>query len=369
MKKALSFCFLLICLLIPLNVKAASITGLNVSGTSSAAVGEEFTLTFKISYSGVQKGTNDTMGVVGLVFQLDFDTDDFIVTGGTTPGFDTKIYDDSEHSYVESEINEYDNGGKCLDKVLHCDNYVATIKFYVRNTSKTSSSISISNANVVLVKVDSDYEEKDAITISNYSKSTHTVNITNIGSVVKEEPKTIVSNSKPANIMPKVESKVSKNSSSTNNKTTTTASSTSKPAGPNNNLKSLQIEGYKINFARDQLEYKIYLENKKVNKLNVKAEAEDSESLVNIIGSDDLKANKYKVLVEVTSKDGVKKVYNINVLENKKDNNFNFKLSKKIIKIIFISLGSIVVLIVLIVIMSKLKDKKLDKMLDDFDNL
>ncbi len=363
MKKALSFCFLLICLLIPLNVKAASITGLNVSGTSSAAVGEEFTLTFKISYSGVQKGTNDTMGVVGLVFQLDFDTDDFIVTGGTTPGFDTRIYDDLEHSYVFSEINEYDNGGKCLDKVLHCDNYVATIKFYVRNTSKTSSSISISNANVVLVKVDSDYEEKDAITISNYSKSTHVVNIANTGSVVKEEPKTIASNSKPTNIMPKVESKTDKN------KTTTTVATTSKPVGPNNNLKSLQIEGYKINFARDQLEYKIYLENKKVNKLNVKAEAEDSESLVNIIGSDDLKANKYKVLVEVTSKDGVKKVYNINVLENKKDSNFNFKLSKKIIKIIFISLGGIVVLIVLIVIMSKLKDKKLDKMLDDFDNL
>ncbi len=361
MKKVLSFCFLLICLLIPLNVKAASITGLSVSGTSSATVGQEFTLSFNISYSGVQKGTNDTMGVVGVMFQFDFDTDVFIVTGGTTPGFDTRIYDDSEHSYVFSEINEYDNGGKCLDKVLHCDNYVATIKFYVRNTSKTSSSISISNANVVLVKVDSDYEEKDAITISNYSKSTHVVNIANTGSVVKEEPKTIASNSKPTNIMPKVESKTDKK--------TTTVTTTSKPVGPNNNLKSLQIEGYKINFARDQLEYKIYLDNKKVNKLNVKAEAEDSEALVNIIGSDDLKANKYKVLVEVTSKDGVKKVYNINVLDDKIDNNFNFKLSKKTIKIIFISLGSIVTLIGLFVIMSKLKDKKLDKMLDDFDNL
>ncbi len=363
MKKVLSFCFLLICLLIPLNVKAASITGLSVSGTSSATVGQEFTLSFNISYSGVQKGTNDTMGVVGVMFQLDFDTDVFIVTGGTTPGFDTRIYDDSEHSYVFSEINEYDNGGKCLDKVLHCDNYVATIKFYVRNTSKTNSSISISNANVVLVKVDSDYEEKDAITISNYSKSTHVVNIANTGSVVKEEPKTIASNSKPTNIMPKVESKTDKN------KTTTTVATTSKPVGPNNNLKSLQIEGYKINFARDQLEYKIYLDNKKINKLNVKAEAEDSEAFVNIIGSDDLKANKYKVLVEVTSKDGVKKVYNINVLDDKIDNNFNFKLSKKTIKIIFISLGSILTLIVLFVIMSKLKDKKLDKMLNDFDNL
>lgn len=261
MKKVLSFCFLLICLLIPLNVKAASITGLNVSGTSSVTVGEEFTLTFKISYSEVQKGTTDTMGVLGVVFQLDFDDDVFIVTGGTTPGFDTEVDNDSEHFYVESVINEYDNGGKCLDKVLHCDNYVATIKFYARNTSKTSSSISISNANVVLVKVDSDYEEKDAITISNYSKSTHTVNITNTGSVVKEEPKTIVSNSKPTNIMSKVESKVSKASSSTDKNKTTTATTTTASVGPNNNLKSLQIEGYKINFARDQLEYKIYLEN------------------------------------------------------------------------------------------------------------
>ena len=96
MKKVLSFCFLLICLLIPLNVKAASITGLNVSGTSSVTVGEEFTLTFKISYSEVQKGTTDTMGVLGVVFQLDFDDDVFIVTGGTTPGFDTEVDNDSE---------------------------------------------------------------------------------------------------------------------------------------------------------------------------------------------------------------------------------------------------------------------------------
>ena len=361
MKKVLSFCFLLICLLIPLNVKAASITGLSVSGTSSATVGQEFTLSFNISYSGVQKGTNDTMGVVGVMFQLDFDTDVFIVTGGTTPGFDTRIYDDSEHSYVFSEINEYDNGGKCLDKVLHCDNYVATIKFFVWINNKTCFIIFFIIEYFVVVKVDYVYVELFVINFSYYSKSTHVVNIANTGSVVKEEPKTIASNSKPTNIMPKVESKTDKK--------TTTVATTSKLVGPNNNLKSLQIEGYKINFARDQLEYKIYLDNKKINKLNVKAEAEDSEALVNIIGSDDLKANKYKVLVEVTSKDGVKKVYNINVLDDKIDNNFNFKLSKKTIKIIFISLGSIVTLIVLFVIMSKLKDKKLDKMLDDFDNL
>lgn len=371
MKRSLFYIFCLLFLIPVINVKAASITGVNVSGTNSVKVGEEFTLSFNISYSDVKKGTNDTMGVAGVVFQLDFDDDVFIVTGGTTPGFNTEVDGDSEHFYVESVINEYNNGGKCLDGVLHCDNYVATIKFYVRDTDKTSSNISISNANVVLIKVNSDYEEKDAITISNYSKNEHTINIIKTDSIVGEEPKNIVSNSKSTNILSKVESKISNSKTNTSKQNITTK----QISKSNNDLKSLKIKNHKINFDKEKLDYKVIVKEKE-NNLEVEAVPESEKASVMITGADDLKKNNYKVLVEVTAQDGSKKAYTINAEQSnnksvtKKENKKQLvKLSKNTIKIISISLGSILIVIIVLLIIKHKSDKKLNKMLDEFDKL
>ena len=85
---------------------------------------------------------------------------------------------------------------------------------------------------------------------------------------------------------------------------TTTKKNNSNPS--NNYLASLRIKEHKINFDKEVLEYKIYIDDK-VNTIDVEATSESETSTINIIGADDLRNNDYKVLVEVTAKDGSKK--------------------------------------------------------------
>ena len=67
--------------LIPFDVKAASITGTQISGKNSVNIGESFSLSFHINYSGIQKTASDSPGIAGVIFELEFDDNIFSVTG------------------------------------------------------------------------------------------------------------------------------------------------------------------------------------------------------------------------------------------------------------------------------------------------
>jgi len=361
--------------LIPIiNVKAASITGVNVSGTNSVTVGEEFSLSFNVSYSGVDKDSNNTMGVGGVFFELLYDDSVFSVINASSSGFDTVSGKSDKQFYVISTINANASSNKCLDGVLHCANYTATVTFYVKDTNKTNSNIGIRDGSAVLFKVGSSYDEDDAVVITNPAESTHVVNITKTNSVPVTEPKSIVSNVNPNNIVSKAESKVSKakqnitSNSKSENKTTTKLASKS-----NSDLKNLKIKNHRINFDKEKLDYKVIVKEKE-NNLEVEAIPEDEKATVTITGADDLKTNDYKVLVEVTAPDGSKKTYIINAEKSnnktvtKKENKKQLvKLSKNTIKIISISLVSVLIIIIVLLIIKHKSNKKLNKMLDEFD--
>lgn len=371
MKKSLFLILSLLFLVPVLNVRAASITRADASGTNSATVGKEFSLSFYVSYSGVQKGTIDTLGVAGVAFELIFDDSVLAITDVSSSDFDTEIGKENGRYYVVSTVKDSDPfKNKCVDEVLFCADYLTTITFYVKDTDKASMDIQMGETSVVLFKVGSDYLESDAVVITSLGDKKRTINITKSEELISEEPSSIVSDSKPKNVISKAETKVSNakvNSNVSKNSTTTHS-----VASANNNLSSLEIKDNKINFNKEQLEYKIYVD-KKVNTLDIKATPEDLESEINIIGEDDLKANDYKVLIEVTAKDGSKKTYTINVgydEENKvTDDTYptKFKLSKNTMKIITALLIVTALVSIIFFVISYKKNKKLDKMLDDFD--
>ena len=367
MKKKILLVLAFILLMSIMSVKAASITRLYVSGANNATVGSYLNVSFYVDYSGVQKNTTNSMGVGAVVYELTFDDSVFSVTKTSSNGFDTEIVKEDGRYYVTSIINDSDASNKCADGVLYCNNYVATITFYVKDTDKQSSNISISNGNVILYEVGLE-NEKETI-INSYSESTHVVNITKTDVQTIEEPKSIVSSGSKQSAINQAEKKISK----VQEKTVTTKATTTVIDKSNNYLSSLRVKNHRINFNKDTLEYKIYVKDDE-KKLDIEAKAESDKAIVKITGADDLKKNNDVVLIEVTSQDGKVRTYKVNIghygkakKDEEDDNKKKISLSKNQIRIIIISASAVVVLAGIVLIIKVRNNKKLDKMFDNFD--
>ncbi|MBQ2639732.1 MAG: cadherin-like beta sandwich domain-containing protein [Bacilli bacterium] len=81
----------------------------------------------------------------------------------------------------------------------------------------------------------------------------------------------------------------------------------------NNYLKSLKIEGYKIEFSKTKYKYEVDLKGNK--RLEIDAQASSKDADVTIMGNENLK-NKDKIKIVVTAEDGTNRVYTIEVKEN-----------------------------------------------------
>ena len=113
--------------------------------------------------------------------------------------------------------------------------------------------------------------------------------------------------------------------------------------------------------------------------IQVKATPEDSKATYEILGSDDLKKNQYQVKVVVTSPMGTKNTYvilvkkkpNSNEVSNSDPVSENSKPEEKEKKespipfyIGIVAIG-IILLVVIAFIVEKIKNRKMNKMLDD----
>ena len=281
-----------------MSLKAASISRLDVTGPDSASVGDSFSVSFYIDFSGIDK---NTLGVGGVVYELAFDDSILSITKAYSSGFDTEVTTQDGRYFVASVINDGNLASKCSDGILHCGNYVATLTFYVKNANASNTGIKIGNGNALLYKVGSNYNESDSNIITSYSETSHLINVINKESVSTTEPKSIATNGSSKSIISKAESKISKasqNDVKTSKKETTTAQNKS-----NNYLSSLKIKNHAIDFNKDKLEYNIYVKDEE-NKLTINAKAEDANANIKITGADDLKNSNDLVTVEVTSEDG-----------------------------------------------------------------
>lgn len=106
--------------------------------------------------------------------------------------------------------------------------------------------------------------------------------------------------------------------------TTTTTTTTTVPVKDSNAfLKSLTIEGYTINFYKEQLTYEIVID-KTVNKIDIKYETESDKATVNVRNNDPISIIN-PIIITVTAEDGSIKDYTINLTYKALSNNINIK--------------------------------------------
>lgn len=140
----------------------------------------------------------------------------------------------------------------------------------------------------------------------------------------------------------------------------------------NNYINKLEIKNYNLNFLKDKNDYSIEIDNE-VNNLDITVILDDNNSTYEIIGTNDLKANNYKVSIEVTSESGIKNIYTINAKiknENKTEENIltpsaEIKEDTKKITfnknyLIYSSIG-LLLIILIITFISYINNKKIDK--------
>ncbi len=81
----------------------------------------------------------------------------------------------------------------------------------------------------------------------------------------------------------------------------------------NNDLASLEVKGYTIDFDKDRTNYTVIVENE-VEKVEVVAKAEEESANVKVEGNENLEDGNNAVTVTVTGKDNTTKTYTINVI-------------------------------------------------------
>ena len=92
------------------------------------------------------------------------------------------------------------------------------------------------------------------------------------------------------------------------------------PKNSNNNLSSLSIDGYDIDFASNKTSYQLTVEYE-VNQINIKASTEDSTARVSGTGTKDLNLYTNTFNIVVTAENGSRKTYTIEVIRKDIDGN------------------------------------------------
>ena len=376
MKKYVLSIIIYFMFIIPINVSAASISKLQVSGFDSVKVGDTFTQSFYVGVSGIQKGQSG-LGIGGVVFEVDFDDSILSLTNiSKIDSFESQLYKEDGKYYIISTIDETNSfKNKCVDEVLYCADYLITLSFYVKDTDKESTKISIPEAEVVLFETDSEYEEDEAITISSTIPNGNTITIKKAEGEINSAPSSVVASSGSKNIISKTESNASnlKEKNNNNNSSKSYDKPTTKTKNTNNYLNKLEIKNYDIKFNKEKTSYKVYIQ-KNINKVEIIAEPESDLSKIEIKGADNLKENDYKVNVIVTSESETKNTYTINfILDEEETTNtkkeFNYKNFFKKHKTIIIIVSSIIGLLILIImIMFGIRNRKENKKFKNFDN-
>lgn len=344
---------------------STSISGASIEGVNSITTGKTYYASFYVRFSDLKKASTDTLGIWLVGYELEYDESVFLIEETSNDGnvWDTIIYKEDGKVYVISEFSNDPFKNGCVDGVLYCADYAITIKFYVKDTDVTSSTIKMKQISAgafpVSGKLNASYLTDDMIELEypNDVSKVIKINKSSNTNTEKKEPKSIISNKAPKAGTPKAPTSM-----------TTTTSNKEKEKSNNKYLKSLSIENYEIDFSKETKTYNIYIKED-VNKLNIIATSEDSNATVKIKGADNLKDNDYKVSVKVKAENGEEDTYYINAkiqednekTEIKKE---TFKLTKK--TIIFISIGASLVMIGIIIfaILNHINNKKIDEKLD-----
>lgn len=359
MKKTLIFIYTLIYIFIPIKVFAIEIINTEFNGSTEKNIGEELALDYKINLDGIEK--EKTTGIWLLKYELVFDKEALLITDITSNHFKSHIYKENDKYYVISEVIENNNGENiCSNNVLHCGNYQATIKFYIKNTELTETTIKTKELQIGLLNITDKskiYTLDDLIKLTNKEELNHTIKINKSTNEINEEPKSIVTDKLPVIQEEKKEQKKSQSSAF---------------------IKELKIKNYKLNFEKNKTNYNLTIE-KNINELEIEVILENELATYKIIGADDINANNNEIAIVVTSEDNNTITYTIDIKytdvlvnENKTDNKkIDIKslikkyLTEDNITYAIIGIGIIIIIILLFILKNKRENKKINKLLGE----
>lgn len=365
MKKIVYMIFLFLIVSVPFNVDAVSIKNSSVLGVSEKKVGEEVSMLFKIEFSDIDKSNPKSLGIWLVGYELIFDDTVFSVVDISSSDWVSNVYKENGKYYVLSEVGP-DSKNLCMNGAVFCDDYFVTVDFFIKDTDKASSTIKMGDIEVGLLDMQDENKEytlNDLITINSTSGKSHTVNIKqdSDGNSVVKEPTTIIGDKKPETSIKEIVPKKESNNNQSNNTSKDGEYKDNKSS--NNYLKSLEVEGYKLEFDKEKNTYEIEVDQV-IDSLDISVVLEDSKASYKIIGANDLAKNNYQASVVVMAENGETNNYTIQlkIKENvsKNASKEKFEIDNKFL----IGGGIIVSLIVICFIIKFIKNRRIEKALD-----
>lgn len=361
MKKVL-FIVLFLIGIIPSIVSAASIKSVTVNGSNEIIAEDVYSLIVNINFDGINKNDVNSKGIFGVAFDFEYDLNEIGVIGLKTssPAFTSAYTTQGNQVILASAWNDIDENNVCTDGILYCGNYQMEIKL---------QSYDAMVGKKVRVKIN----EVEVILLDQITENTDLNNLDKTATVISYKPNIVKEMivKKADTTTPKVPITTMPIGQMPNTKKIQIKTS-KKALNNDNNLSSLTIDGYNINFKKDVKEYSINIKDN-VNSLNINAVPENNKAKVNIIGNNDLKANNDIVTIEVTSESGNKNTYTIKInregTTTTKNANVDKKKTiskKKLITLAWIIGPIIVVLIIILSVISIVKKVKLSKEIDKY---
>ena len=366
MKKYIVYLLISLIIIIPIKTNAVNETWTQVVAKEEASTGETVDVDFSINFEDVAN-SNVGYGIYVVAFEIDFDDTVLDIVGiEDNKAWNTNVYQDSETKkyMVVSEHKDLGAGG-CGNGTLHCNKYTMKVSFFVKDTDKTSTNIKIGEFAGITVKNSikslAEIQESDVKTITGVGNMTHTYKITKTEKEIVQ-PKTSIVEEKKVDITNEIKKEVPTTNNNNGGNTTTTGEDNSNKAY-DNYLKTLEIEGYKLDFNKHISIYSLSIPQN-INELKVTAVPESNKSTVKVIGADNLEENNNKIIIEVTSGNNEVKKYVINIDKieeetNKKSTSFEITEEQKKIAIIFASVVLGIGLIIYIII--RIRDRKIEK--------
>lgn len=368
---------LILAMMIPLNVEAVSIKGTSIEGATSAEVNKKVPIKFKVEFDGLDKNSKDGSGILLVMFNFKVDSKTLAVYADTSSEWENIISKDENDVYTVISAIKENMPNTCADDFLYCGNYEITLNFAMLEDGTSVGQIDMLEVGAGLYPVGLEEPDEDKIEAIVYeSNSFHKI------TAIRESPQTYTYEPPKIKVedTPDITKVIKDNSPEEKKPSTNKPVIDTLPTGPSSSLflKELKVEGYDLNFYRDKENYSLLID-KDVNSLKIDASLEDESSTYEIKGADDLKANDYKVKIEVTSTNGDKKTYTIDA-DIKEDRNewlgeeveiYGLKIKKRYLVYGGIGLGVIIVLIIFKVLIkvigNKIGNRKIKKALKNID--
>ena len=397
MKKRIIVVLLLI-LFLPIFTNAESSNTLEIRSVKYVKTGDKFQLITSTYFKDVnnpvlnKSSSSFTTGLYMFAFQFEFDEDVLEITGseGENNVWNTAVYKSDGKYYLLAELNlNSKNSLFCSNEISYCNAANVFVNFNIKDTDKTSSNIKIVHMEGALLTSDgvSELKDEDVKFVEQSLNVVHKLEITkgetssqttnsnpsiveekniNIGNEIKKETSETVSKQPTINNNSNKKTNTTTNTTTDNNTNNQQNEEDQSNKAYNNYLKTLEIEGYRIDFSKHQSFYTIYVPIE-VKELKVNAVAESSKATVNITGADNLEENNNKIVIEVTAenKDVKKYIINVKRIEDKaEEKSSSFEITEDQLKTAGIFAGIVAGIGLIIFIIVRIRDRKIEKGMD-----